>query len=71
MHRFHPYDPIHVGNQNSIVDNITKGIYVQPDHSRDPRLVGFVECVLHPQPFRRFRGVDAVIKHLGMDDVLC
>jgi eukaryotic-like serine/threonine-protein kinase len=30
MHGFHPFDPQHVGNQNSLIDNIMHGVYVPP-----------------------------------------
>ena len=67
MHGFHPFDPQHVGNQNSLIENIMNGIYVPPEGARDARLVGFIEQVLEPQPFRRFRTVEAVMAYLGMD----
>jgi eukaryotic-like serine/threonine-protein kinase len=71
MHGFHPFDPQHVGNQNSLVENIMNGIYVAPDGARDGRLIGFVERALEPPPFKRFRTVDAVMAHLGMDRLSC
>jgi serine/threonine protein kinase len=71
MNGFHPFDPQSVGNDKSLIENIITGTYVAPDHARDARLVGFVERVLEPQPFKRFRSVDAVMTYLGMDHESC
>lgn len=66
MQGFHPFDPRFVDNDESLVENIMQGKYVPPDRSRDPVLVEFVERVLQPQPFKRFRVVGALKKHLEM-----
>jgi len=66
MEGFHPFDPHHVGNQNTLVENILQGIHVDPDVNRDSRLVGFVQRVLEVQPFKRFRTSQAVRDHLGI-----
>lgn len=71
MHGFHPYDPQHVGNQASLIDNLMNETYVPPDPLRDKILVGFVNRVLHSQPFKRFRTVEAVMDHLQMDRNSC
>lgn len=71
MHGFHPHDPRHVGNASSLVDNLLTGTYVPPSSSRDPVLVGFVTRALEPQPFKRFRTVQALMDHLRMDISSC
>ncbi len=71
MHGFHPFDPQHVGNQNSLLENIMLGSYVPVDQDRDGRLVGFVERVLQTQPFKRLRTVDALMTQLRMDRQSC
>jgi eukaryotic-like serine/threonine-protein kinase len=68
---FHPHDPRYVGNGVSLVENLMQGKYVRPEATRDPVLTEFVVRVLHPQPFRRFRNVQALMKHLTMDQGLC
>ena len=53
---FHPFDPQHVGNQESILDNILAGNHVPLELSdRNNVLVGFVQNVLAVQPYQRFR----------------
>jgi hypothetical protein len=54
-----------------LIDNILSGDYVAPDPSRDAKLVGFIERVLEPQPFKRFRTVDALMSQLEMDREAC
>ncbi len=71
MHGFHPFDPQHVGNEESLIENIMSGTYVAVDESRDQRLVGFVSRVLETKPFRRFRTVEAVMSQLEMDMESC
>lgn len=67
MHGFHPFDPQHVGNKKSLVENLLSGNYVPPDSSRSKTLRMFVRSVLSPQPFKRFRTVDSLALHLNMD----
>lgn len=71
MHGFHPFDPLHVGNGNDIVENIIEGKYVAADQNRSELLVGFVSRSLKRQPFKRFRTVDEVVEYLGMDRKAC
>ena len=71
MHGFHPFDPQRVGNSNTLVENLESGIYVQPDQSRDERLVYFVENVLDVKPYRRYRTVAALMAHLQLDPETC
>ena len=71
MHGFHPFDPQHVGNHQSLVENILSGDYVAPDRGRNSRLVGFVDGALQAQPYKRFRTVDVLMKHLAMDRQSC
>jgi len=63
---FHPFDPTHVGNSNSLVENILSCQYVLPDEKRDRRLVDFVKGVLHAQPYMRLRKSDDVKGLLGI-----
>lgn len=71
MHGFHPFDPQHVGNQNSLVENIMTGAYVKPDQGHDAKLVGFIQRALEPQPFKRFRTVEAAMNCLGLERQSC
>jgi len=71
MHGFHPFDPKHVGNQNSLVENIMTGTYVEPDQDHDAQLVGFIRQALEPQPFKRFRTVEAAMNFLGLERQSC
>ncbi len=71
MHGFHPFDPKHVGNQNSLVENIMSGIYVEPAQGHDEQLVGFIQRALEPQPFKRFRTVEAAMHCLGLERQSC
>ena len=71
MHGFHPFDPRHLGNDNSLVQNILDGIYVQPDDLRNAELVGFVKRVLCPQPFKRFRTVQVMKTFLRLEEEVC
>ena len=68
---FHPFDPQRVGNSDTLVENLVSGTYVRPERSRDERLVGFVESVLHVMPYRRFRTVAALMTHLQLDPKTC
>ena len=68
---FHPFDPQRVGNSNTLVENLLSGTYVQPEASRDERLVHFVENVLDVRPYRRFRTVAALMAHLQLDPNAC
>jgi eukaryotic-like serine/threonine-protein kinase len=54
---FHPFDPAHVGNTNNIVENIVKGIYVQPSSikSCSPAFSGLFNGLLRPRQHQRFR----------------
>lgn len=60
VHKFHPFDPVHVGNHASLVENIVNGNHVNIGPEHDHRLVAFVNGTLHSQPYRRFRSVDQV-----------
>lgn len=71
LHGFHPFDPQHVGNQATITDNILAGRYVSPPQGHDPRLVTFIERVLEPKPFKRFRTVGELMACLDMDGSEC
>lgn len=71
MQGFHPFDPAHVGNQNNLIDNIMAGTYVPPDQDRDLQLATFIERVLEPQPYKRFRTVEAAMNHFGLDRHTC
>lgn len=71
MHGFHPFDPNYVGNHNTLVENIITGNYVAPDPGRDAKLVGFIQRVLEPQPFKRFRTVDAAMGSLELERESC
>lgn len=71
MHGFHPFDPTHVGNQNSLVENILAGLYVKPDQDRDTQLVYFIEKALETKPFKRFRTVEAAMSCLDLERQLC
>lgn len=71
MHGFHPFDPKYVGNQDNLVTNIVTGKYVRPDRSRDEKLIGFVERVLQPKPYQRFRTVDSLMNYLELEDASC
>ena len=68
---FHPFDPQHVGNSATLIDNLMSGTYVHPDPSRDTRLVTFIENVLDPRPYMRLRTVDSLMAHLGIDRASC
>jgi serine/threonine-protein kinase len=67
MHGFHPFDPAHVGNQNTLVENILVGTYVPPDPGRDTVLTGFIQRVLEPYPYKRFRTVEVAMNFLGLE----
>ncbi len=71
MHGFHPFDPRRVGNDQTLIDNVLSGDFLPPEPSRDGRLVGFVNGVLNPKPFKRFRTVDALMAHLEMERGTC
>ena len=71
LHGFHPFDPQRVGNSNTLVENLVSGIYVQPEQSRDGRLVRFIENVLDVKPYRRYRTVAALMAHLQLDPKTC
>jgi eukaryotic-like serine/threonine-protein kinase len=71
LHGFHPFDPIHVGNDHSLVENIMTCTYVPPSATRDDLLITFVQRVLRPQPFQRFRTVDALMTHFRMERQSC
>lgn len=63
---FHPFDPRHVGNDLSIVENILRGIYVPPTDC-NPILGGFIGRVLKAEPFRRFRTQQDLASYLRMN----
>lgn len=67
MHGYHPFDPIYVGNKDSLIDNIISGTYVAPDFSRDSSLVLFVEKVLDPKPYRRYRTIEDLKDHFQLE----
>lgn len=59
----HPFDPRHVGNSASTVDNLLSGTYVAPA-GRDVILEGFIDRVLRVEPYRRFRTQGELSDHL-------
>jgi serine/threonine-protein kinase len=71
MHGFHPFDPRHVGTPDSLLDNVFAGRYVAPDEQRDEVLRQFVSTALAVQPYLRFRTVEAVFDHFGLDRDQC
>ena len=71
IHGFHPFDPTHVGGSGSLIDNLLAGHYMPPAAGRDAMLKQFVEGALRPEPYKRFRTVDAVMRHFSMDRERC
>lgn len=71
IHRHHPFDPAHVGNQKSAIENIASGIYVHPPNDCPEMLAEFIEKNLSPRPFQRMRTVKSVMDHLDMDEGEC
>jgi serine/threonine protein kinase len=63
----HPFDPVHVGNNRSLIDNLLSGTYTPPDEDRDPVVTGFVERALRPQPYRRFKNVEELMGYLNIE----
>ncbi len=53
----HPFDPIFVGNQYSIVENIMQNKFIleRDNVNRDKRLSDFIQKTLQTQPYQRFR----------------
>lgn len=71
VHGYHPFDPSHVGNHESLIENISTGTYVPPPDNCDAVLKEFIERNLDPRPFRRMRTVKDVMNHLDMDEDGC
>ena len=64
---FHPFDPVHVGNQKTLPENIVSGSYAALPSDGDGRISGFIERALKPQPYQRFRNSAAIREYLGME----
>lgn len=71
IHGFHPFDPRFVKNGQSLVDNLLSGVYVPAPQSHDHKVLTFIDRVLVPQPYRRFRTVEELMTHLEMDGQSC
>lgn len=53
---FHPFNPLKVGNELSIPDNIVRGLYVSPSYKTTTTQFEYlINKLLKPQPFQRFR----------------
>jgi eukaryotic-like serine/threonine-protein kinase len=55
----HPFDPVYVGNNFSIVENIIQNLYICETASviRNDSLMEFALKTLQTQPYRRFRNL--------------
>lgn len=63
---FHPFDPAHVGNTNSIVENIIIGQYVQPSSTKScsSGFAGLFKNLLRPRQHQRFRKNNLFMNYL-------
>lgn len=71
VHGVHPFDPVHIGNAASLIDNILAGEYLPPPAGCNPIIQGFVEQSLDPQPYNRFRTADTVFAYLDIERTSC
>lgn len=71
VHGYHPFDPAYVGNQQSLVENISTGTYVPPPDDCATTLATFIDKNLSTRPFQRIRTVESVMRYLNMDDSAC
>ena len=64
---FHPFDPTHVGNQQSIPENIVHGNYVVPseDTGASPNFIQLARRSLQTEPYRRFRNPRMLLDYIN------
>ncbi|GAP68847.1 protein containing protein kinase domain [Bacteroidales bacterium 6E] len=65
----HPFDPIFVGNQYSIVENILQNKFIleKDNVSCDKRMSDFIQKILQLQPYQRFRNYQMLQSYISQN----